>query len=101
MGYGCGRLLEINYLQELDFRRLRTLTRQTVMPFLVSVQKRDLRGLEIRESTGSGGILGSGGTVQRRFADDVGKYIQTPESLLAPFRHKRTRTISAGGAQGG
>ena len=63
-------------MQPTDVEGPQTLTRHTVMPFLVSVQKRDLRGLETRESTGSGGILGSGGTVQIRFADDVGKYIR-------------------------
>jgi len=45
------------------------------MPFLVRVQKKDLRGLDTRESTGSGGMLGSGGMVESCRAEDVGKYI--------------------------
>lgn len=50
-------------------------TRQTVKELLVSKQKRDLRGLASKRSTGSAVISGRAGTVNNCLAAEVGKYI--------------------------
>lgn len=69
-----------------------TLTAQTVTPFLVRVQKRDLRGPGRSVITGSGGILGSAGTVERTRAAEVGKYIGvTQHSTAEGFMRCQTR----------
>lgn len=51
-------------------------TRQMVRPLLVSVQKKALLGLGQTSMIGSGGKLGSGGTVHIRRAAEVGKYMK-------------------------
>lgn len=51
-------------------------TRQTDKELLVSKQKRDLRGLASKHSTGSGVISGRAGTVNNCLAAEVGKYIR-------------------------
>lgn len=61
--------------------RAPTLTAQTAMPFLVRVQKRYLRGPACSVITGSGGILGSAGTVERTRAVEVGKYMGETQTL--------------------
>jgi hypothetical protein len=61
----------------------RTRIRQTARPFLVTVQKRDLRGLGERHTTDSGGRLGKAGTVESCLAADVGKYMPMSKRLRA------------------
>lgn len=50
-------------------------TRQTCIPFLVTVQNIERRGLAEIDTTGSGGIFGSAGMVESRRAAEVGKYM--------------------------
>lgn len=52
-----------------------TRTRQTCIPFLVTVQNIERRGLAEIDTTGSGGIFGSAGMVESRRAAEVGKYM--------------------------
>lgn len=56
--------------------------RQIAMPSLVSVQNRDLWGLGVIPSTGSGEALGNEGTVQNWRATEVGKYINWWRGVL-------------------
>lgn len=53
----------------------RTRTFQTERPFLVNVQKRDLRGLAVTQSTGSGVTWVRVGTVESCLAAETGKYM--------------------------
>ena len=53
----------------------RTRPRHTDKPFFVRVQNNDLLGLAQRAMTGSGGRCGKYGTLHRRRAAAVGKYM--------------------------
>jgi hypothetical protein len=67
---------------------IHTRTRQTDTPFLVSVQKKALRGLGHIASTGSGGRFGSDGTVHIRRAAEVGKYMESSAQQNQPTNYR-------------
>ena len=53
----------------------------------VSNAKKDLRGLGMMPRAFSSGIFGNGGTVDRRLAAEVGKYIMSWMSLARVQAH--------------